>query len=241
MRFATIVFLLFVVGWHPVFAQTGSDDPVKPARRTDDPTLDVDFEEITEALDEWRANRGSWIETIWQGPPKEWNQMLVALGYQPHPDQTKEFTVGQLEELIGTEANLATLRNATVGSFYFLKVKEGHDFQRKLSDYERLSDPAALPAKDLKTVIKKLSDARKYGWLGARTGCIPSPGIALELRTDEAELTVVFCFNCSQLCFYHEEVLIGSKRFIMMRTTLVRVLKSVYPDNEQIQKLPRSR
>lgn len=206
------------------------------------PTLDLLEEEIKRAFGK-PGERIGWGERFLKPRPSvEFEKLSIRLGSSPHPRQTKEFYPSQLEKLFGTEENLRTVREATRGRFYLLKVEnDPRRIHKSLSDYKRLDDPVELEPKQLRTLSRKFSNARNYGWLAARVGCIPWPGLALEFTCEDRKVTAVFCFDSNIVWFYEDDELVGGKSFTMMRTTIVRILKAAYPNNEMIQRVPRSR
>jgi len=193
---------------------------------------DMNGEEFDE--DKWIAERNKGLA------PEEREQMAIDLRHKPHPDQTKEFTTDQLKQLFSTEQNLEIVRNTDDAEFYFVMTNKKEGFLDSLSNYERVTEPKNVSAKQCRKIMDQLADARNYGWVAARKGCLPSPGIALKLISNDDEMTVVFCFACNILVFYESDAKIGGGDFDMMRPQIVEILKSLYPKNKLIQGLPLS-
>jgi len=162
--------------------------------------------------------------------------LSVDLGLKPHPDQTQEFTETQLLDLFANVENFGFLKTAKNGEFYFIEPTDG--FKRQIADYNRTSEPVQLTPEQTEHIKETLSDARHYGWVAARKGCIPSPGIVLRLVGDQREMSVVFCFACNLLVFYESGTKLGGEDFDMMRPQFVTVLKALYPKNDLVQGLP---
>jgi len=166
----------------------------------------------------------------------EQEDLSIDLGTKPHPDQTEEFTDAQLKHLFSNAGNLALLKNATYGEIQFIRPTDG--FKDSLADYERTDEPAKLTLGQLQEIKDVLDDARHYGWVAARKGCAPSPGIVIRISEGDREISAVLCFACNFLAFYDNDSKLGGEDFDMMRPQLVKSLKSVFPKNELVQGLP---
>ena len=180
--------------------------------------------------EQWIAERNKKLT------PEESDQLAIDLGFKPHPDQTKEFAESQLSQLFANAQNFDILQDATDGEFYFIEPTSG--FKDRLGNYKRTSRPVKLPQNQLEGLTDALCDARNYGWVAARKGCLPSPGIVLRINKKNKEISVVFCFACNLLTFYHNDIEIGGEDFDIMRPQFVTALKKLYPKNDLIQGLP---
>lgn len=115
------------------------------------------------------------------------------------------------------------------------RIKPGTVTTGKLHAWPVLAGPTPVPADS----ARRLADLLRkdiYEWSSAK-GCEIIPGVAVRFSRSGTELDVVFCFECDILVVYLNGRAVGSEDFDRAHQDLAAIVRALYPDDAEIQKL----
>lgn len=116
------------------------------------------------------------------------------------------------------------------------KKTEGGESKQDFGGAEILSGPIAVDEKTTRELAQILANPGTYGWDFAK-GCIFDPGVAIRFTHKSSIVEVVFCFHCKELQVYRNGTKVGGEDFDAASNRLAAILKRVFPDDDEIQKL----
>ena len=145
----------------------------------------------------------------------------------------------RVEQLFGGPEAMAALRapDSTQAWHTTTKfaVKEGAETKGKLADYVILNGP--VPVKEsISTAIASLLKKDIYKWNMAK-GCEPIPGVAVEYTKGANKVLIFFCFECDILLTYLNGNRVSGEDFDRAHSSLAVLIKKIFPNDSEIQKL----
>lgn len=128
-----------------------------------------------------------------------------------HPDRIEAYRVGKLPDNIKWQ-------------------------EAGLADFPTTFGPVAVSSLNLKTLIHAFSTSESYDW-EANKACIFIPGVRFDSIRGSDRLSLLVCFKCDYVEIFLNARLVGGGNTDKMRPTLVRLAKSLFPDDATIQSL----
>jgi hypothetical protein len=101
---------------------------------------------------------------------------------------------------------------------------------------EMVSGPVVVDDKTVRELAAILKSPATYDWDSSK-GCIFDPGVMFRFIGEESSTEVVFCFSCNELQVYRNGQRGKGEDFDNARGRLASIMKRVFPDDEEIQKL----
>jgi hypothetical protein len=105
-----------------------------------------------------------------------------------------------------------------------------------LETFSIIKGPIAISQSDAQPLLATLQDRNSYLW-DVRKGCKLIPGVRLDFIRGDDRLSVLLCFECDMLVNYLNGKVVGGGNTDKVRPTLVRVARSLFPDDAKIQSL----
>lgn len=99
-----------------------------------------------------------------------------------------------------------------------------------------VSGPVAVDENTARELAEILKSPNTYGWDFAK-GCKFDPGVVIRFASQSSAVDVVFCFHCEELQIYRDGKRVGGEDFDAASNRLAAIMKRVFPDDEEIQKL----
>ena len=132
---------------------------------------------------------------------------------------------------------LSIIRSATSIETYRVK-RSGPFGSERIRDYSIVGKgltPNRETAKQLKAVLTShlRSQANPHGQKGCAA---PDPGVAIRFIQGDKFVDILLCFQCYDLLVVNEESS-EWRDFLVERDELVRIAKTLFPDDADIQKL----
>ncbi len=157
---------------------------------------------------------------------------VILLGYlhfQGGPDISK---------LFGGPAGMSVLNNADRIAAY--RIEKPAD-RNKWSDEDLLNfaivdGPISVSQSDAQALLATLQERKSFAW-DAKKACMPTPEVRLDFIRGNDRLSVLLCFECDILENFLNGKLVGGQNFDNARPTLVRIARSIFPDDPKIQSL----
>ena len=141
------------------------------------------------------------------------------------------------QQATGTEEVLALMRGSVEVEGYRVEPKRDLDhIGDQIGGYPIISGPVKIEVELSDMLVAELTNPSGYGWMYAKR-CIFSPGIAVRFIADDSALDILFCFSCDELVIIDEEGELRKEDFDGKRARLVDIMKSVFPDDAEIQGL----
>jgi hypothetical protein len=109
-----------------------------------------------------------------------------------------------------------------------------------LADYPILKGPLPVSPSDIETILTTFGDRESYDWQ-KRKACIFVPGVRLDFVRSDDRLSVLICFDCDMITSYLNGKIVGGSNTDKCRPALVRLAKSLFPDDAKIQSLGEKR
>lgn len=106
----------------------------------------------------------------------------------------------------------------------------------RLEDFSVEYGPVAISQPDLAQLQAVLPKWSSYGWDNAKA-CIPTYGVKLDFTRGNDHLQVLICFECDILSCWLNGQLAGGGDFDPIRTDLVHIVQSIFPNDAEIQAL----
>jgi hypothetical protein len=104
-----------------------------------------------------------------------------------------------------------------------------------VADFPILKGPIAVAQADAEVLQHTLLDRNSYIWMPK--GCSPVPGVRLDFTRGDNQLTVLVCFECDMTTNFLNGKIVGGGNTDKVRPALVRVARSLFPDDAKIQSL----
>jgi len=108
--------------------------------------------------------------------------------------------------------------------------------QQTIGSARVVSGPVAVDSETARALAVILKDPRTYGWEFAK-GCKFDPGVAVRFTSATSTIDVIFCFHCEELQIYLDDKRVGGEDFDAASHRLAAIMKRLFPDDEEIQKL----
>ena len=141
---------------------------------------------------------------------------------------------GNLNAVFGGAAPIETVQNAT--SVNAFRLKPSSKSHAGLSEYEMTSGPVVVPVDAVSILQSILLDTSTYEWDSAKA-CMPNFGVRIQFKSGSEEVNVLFCFECDILAVYYNGVPMGAEDFDDAREAILSVIRKLFPDDADIQKL----
>jgi hypothetical protein len=147
--------------------------------------------------------------------------------FRPEADTTKKVFTNAVNR-----AAFSSARAATIQRLHLKPEKLGWE----LSNYE--SGPAKmLPDQALAEIQRVFQDRRSFRWSAAKS-CIPDYGVVIVIPSQNSELRLALCFKCLNFALFDGASRINSENdFDPVASELARIIKPLFPDDAEIQKL----
>ncbi len=101
-----------------------------------------------------------------------------------------------------------------------------------------ISGPVDVDTASAAMLSDVVSTDGTYLWNIAKA-CEFLPGVAVRWTAGEKEVDLLICFSCDEVEFFHDGAKAGHEDIDPRRADLVRVAKSLFPDDKAIQSLTR--
>lgn len=111
------------------------------------------------------------------------------------------------------------------------------EYQKTIDAYTTVSGPVALDQDEGRKLANLLSDEKSYLWELSKACGDPVYGVRIRFTRGEATLDVLFCFKCDVLLAYWNGKSVGGEDFDPIQPHLVALMKSLFPQDDVIQKL----
>ena len=141
---------------------------------------------------------------------------------------------GSLSKVFGSSVAIDTIKSADSVKAY--RLPSPSEYRASLSGYKMSAGPIDVPDDQIAKLHAVLLDKSTYGWDYAK-GCIPDYGVRIQFQHDSHEVDVLLCFECDILSVYHNGKAVGGEDFDDGRPQLVKIVKTVFPDDQVIQSL----
>jgi hypothetical protein len=99
-----------------------------------------------------------------------------------------------------------------------------------------LSGPVTVDETSRRELAEILRNPGTYDWNSAK-GCKFDPGVVIRFASETTTIDVVFCFHCEELQVWRDGARVGGEDFDAAAARLVTIMKRIFPDDEEIQKL----
>jgi hypothetical protein len=169
---------------------------------------------------------------------------ILALGYILLLTYLHYQETAPLQRVFGGSAGWSILTDADRVEAYRigqLSDRSSEAFSKvQIEDFPILNGPVAVPAKHIDSLKHTFRNYETYNWEFAK-GCIPSPGVRIDFIRGDQRLSVLLCFECDILSSFIDGKHVSGEDFDNARPTLVRVVRSLFPDDPKIQSLTEKR
>jgi hypothetical protein len=120
------------------------------------------------------------------------------------------------------------------------RQQDGQSFG-KLGSYDHDS-PVTIPLAQVQEIQALLRRPSSYDWGPSAKSCIVDYGVFLTFSSGQRTVPVALCFNCNWLGIFDGEddnaaSVNTEDDFDPVRKKLVRIIKSIYPSDAEIQEL----
>jgi hypothetical protein len=146
-----------------------------------------------------------------------------------------------LEKLFGGPGNLQIVRSPDK-----VQVWKTEGFLNRQSDsrpeqrafYRKGGEPKTVPSDLSKSLTEKLSNRSSYySDTGSSKACVPMPGFVIAFTRAEGEVDIFLCFECGILAVQVGEKFKAEADFDPSHNELLRIIKTLFPDDENVQSL----
>ena len=142
-----------------------------------------------------------------------------------------------LRQIFGGPAGLAAVRYPDrVEAYRIGKLDDSNAWPAKLADFPVLAGPVAASQPNVADLSRTLQDRNYYVWNVSRD-CAPHPDVRLDFTHDNDRLTVLVCFECNLITSYLNDKPVSEMISDHLRPTLVRAVRSLFPNDPKIQSL----
>jgi hypothetical protein len=155
--------------------------------------------------------------------------LLTYLNYQRGDD---------IQRIFGGSAGLLTLNHPDgVAAYRIDKPADRNKWEgATLPDFPITGGPFSVSKPDVETLLTTLQDRDSYIW-NSKKACTPLPGVRLDFIRGDDRLSVLICFECDMIINYLNGKCVGRGNTDKVRPTLLRIAKSLFPDDATIQSL----
>ena len=143
----------------------------------------------------------------------------------------------ELTSIFGGEERIAILAKPDKVEAYRLEKRTSAAFAEKFNDYRIKSGPTAVSTSDITKLQTVLTNRNIYFWENAPKACIPSPGVRFDFIKGNERLHILLCFECNLLESWQNDLCVGGRDFDPGRAKLLSIVKSIFPNDPDIQAL----
>jgi hypothetical protein len=161
--------------------------------------------------------------------------VVVAVAIGAYFALQNDSELADVPSIFGGEEGMAILANPDKVEAYRLGKPTGPHHSIDLKDYPTISPPVAISTADLETLQRLFTDRSSFRHY--YKACIPTYGVRLDYVRGNKELQVLFCFECESLDCWLEGQLVGGADFDPVTDQLLRIVKSIFPNDPGIQTL----
>jgi len=146
-----------------------------------------------------------------------------------------------VRRIFGGSTGVAVLRGADRVEVYRIgELPDEIDWQDAgVTDYPVLDGPIAVPISDANQLASILGDPKTYSWDFAKA-CVTRPEVRLDFIRGNDRLQIMLCFECDISTNFLNATLVGGEDFDNVRPALVRITRSLLPNDLAIQALPET-
>jgi hypothetical protein len=154
--------------------------------------------------------------------------LLTYLHYQGDSD---------IRRIFGGSSGMAALNHADRMEAYRVEPPaDRNTSSNALEDFPIIKGPIAISQSDSQELLATLQDRNSYLW-DLKKGCTIIPGVRFDFVRGNDRLSVLVCFQCDMVVNYLNGKIVGGGNTDKVRPTLVRIARSLFPDDPTIQSL----
>jgi len=143
----------------------------------------------------------------------------------------------QIARIFGGAQGLSVLHHADRIEAYRVDTPADRNSSSiALEDFPIIKGPIAISQSDAEPLLATLQDRNSYLW-DMPKGCELVPGVRFDFIRGNDRLSVLLCFQCDMTANYLNGKIVGGGNTDKVRPTLVRVARSLFPDDAKIQSL----
>jgi hypothetical protein len=159
--------------------------------------------------------------------------IAVALAIVARPEPLRE---------VFSNTGLTVLSDAERVDAYLLGRLPGNiNWQRAVvTDYPPLGRPTTATDAQTKMLQSTLLDENNFEF-GIAKACVFEPGVRMDFIRGADKLQILICFECDSLQSFLNGLPVGGEDFDTGRPELVRMVKTLFPDDPGIRKLAENR
>lgn len=158
--------------------------------------------------------------------------LLGYLHYQGDPD---------IRRIFGNSQGLSALNHAERIDVYRVEAPANRNTPgNALEDFPIIRGPVVISQADADLLLATLQNQKSYLW-EVRKACIFSPGVRFDFIRGRDQLSVLLCFECDTLVNYLNGKMVGGGNTDNARPALVRIARSLFPDDPKIRSLAEKR
>ncbi len=139
--------------------------------------------------------------------------------------------------MYGGADGLRTVTQPTKVEAFRLKPNFKYDdtaFTDPNNNYDVIAGPVSVPENIVNELGTSLVSTQSYEWDIAK-GCMPQFGVRLSFQRESDQMDVYLCLDCQILSVMRNGSVTGGGNFDPMNATLVRVAKSLFPNDPEIK------
>lgn len=152
-----------------------------------------------------------------------------------------------IQQIFGNQQNYDAVVSSQKVTAQLLHKQHKSQDEAKLEKLEGYTSDAEIPVSpaDIEKIKKILRSPSSYRW-NVASSCIPDYGVLLNFHSDQRSVQLAFCFNCDLMgVFSGEETPVkrvsAGTIFTPMRAQLVPMMKTLFPNDRNIQELKLDR
>ncbi len=114
--------------------------------------------------------------------------------------------------------------------------KQANADRIQVEDFEIVGDAIEVPAAIAERIGSILASPESYSW--DPKGCVPIYGVRLSFHWEDSRVDILLCLECDILMVFQDGFMRETSNFDPAHDLLVAELKSLFPDDKEIQGLP---
>lgn len=143
----------------------------------------------------------------------------------------------KIQQIFGGSQGISALNHAEqMQAFRVEAPPERNNSSNALEDFPIIKGPVAISQSDAQELLATLQDRNSYLW-DLTKGCIIIPGVRFDFIHGNDRLSVLVCFQCDMVVNYLNGKIVGGGNTEKVRPILVRIARSLFPDDPKIQSL----
>lgn len=135
---------------------------------------------------------------------------------------------------VGGNEGIETLKNPTRVEAH--RIKHRGDDYSDYKNYEVISEAVPV-SNELATVLVRDLFTLKSFVGEPKKACMPNYGIRLSSLREDDRVEIYLCFDCALLLVVRNSSVVGGKDFGRIEENLLRVVKTLFPNDHEIQDL----